>query len=159
MDAVSDVTKMREVLSNAKESTGGKLDSTTNDASGMKKDKLERVKEGAERNDSEMAESVRFAQQMKEMKTSNINNKMSTRGNVRFTENESIDVTAERRNSMIEESVGQPIATEMTQAVNPDSKAIKRNADLNINEGSQSKSSRQNQLLREELEDKKKQPR
>ena len=35
--------------------------------------------------------------------------------NVRFTDNESIDVTGEQRNSLLHESVGQPIATEMTQ--------------------------------------------
>lgn len=47
MDEVSDVTKMREVLSIAKDSVG--KHESTNDASGLKKERMDQVNERGER--------------------------------------------------------------------------------------------------------------
>ena len=100
IDSASDVTKMREVLSQARE-----VQDTGQGHEGIRRE-VQRVRE-LEQAKSRDANEVdgRLEEDMSWVKGP---------PNVRFTENESIDVTAERRNSNIHESVGKPMATEIT---------------------------------------------
>ena len=113
IDSASDVTKMREVLSQAVE-----VKDADEEREGLQRE-VQRVSE-LEQAKARLATEVELNPEA---------DPLSTKGplNVRFTENESIDVPAEQRNSNIHESVG-PLATEMTRAADH-SQGIGRNSE------------------------------